>query len=398
MLALPALDLGAVSVVAAFMLSVTVAAVGGGLWGGLDRGGARVAARSHPRGARPRAAVRRAARRRRRHRVLRDRAWSSGSSSGNAADERARATQREREARLLAQLSVAAVLGGGARARDGRPRRAAARAARAVVVHGRRGARRRSRSTPRPPAPGRRRRRARSVTVPIAVGRLDRSARSRSTRPAARSPALAPGAAAPRGGGAPGRRGAGPRAARRAGAPRAGRRRDEPAARVDVQLGDPRPADARSRRSRRASRASSTGRTAYSEAQRHELLHDDPGGDRPAQPAGRQHPRPREDPCGSAAPAARRASRSTRSSRRSSAGCVRGSRPPTSASTSRCRRTLPEIPVDAVQIDQVLTNLLENALRHSPSPGAVHVGLSVIPRGVRVRVTDQGPGVAPRRP
>ena len=55
----------------------------------------------------------------------------------------------------------------------------------------------------------------------------------------------------------------------------------------------------------------------------------------------------------------------------------------------------PEIPADAVQIDQVLTNLLENALRHSPSPGAVHVGLSVIPRGVRVRVTDQGPGVAP---
>jgi two-component system sensor histidine kinase KdpD len=55
----------------------------------------------------------------------------------------------------------------------------------------------------------------------------------------------------------------------------------------------------------------------------------------------------------------------------------------------------PDIPADAVQIDQVLTNLLENAVRHSPRPGVVHVGLSVIPRGVRIRVIDQGPGIAP---
>jgi two-component system sensor histidine kinase KdpD len=55
----------------------------------------------------------------------------------------------------------------------------------------------------------------------------------------------------------------------------------------------------------------------------------------------------------------------------------------------------PDIPADAVQIDQVLTNLLENAVRHSPHPGVVHVGLSVIPRGVRIRVIDQGPGIAP---
>jgi K+-sensing histidine kinase KdpD len=55
---------------------------------------------------------------------------------------------------------------------------------------------------------------------------------------------------------------------------------------------------------------------------------------------------------------------------------------------------LPEIDVDVdpVQIDQVLTNLVENAVRHAPSP--VHVVISVVPqaRMVEWRVSDDGPG------
>jgi two-component system sensor histidine kinase KdpD len=54
---------------------------------------------------------------------------------------------------------------------------------------------------------------------------------------------------------------------------------------------------------------------------------------------------------------------------------------------------VPEIPADPMQVDQVLTNLLENALRHSPPGGVVRLHLSVIPRGMRIRITDQGPGV-----
>jgi two-component system, OmpR family, sensor histidine kinase KdpD len=57
--------------------------------------------------------------------------------------------------------------------------------------------------------------------------------------------------------------------------------------------------------------------------------------------------------------------------------------------------TLPEAAVDPVQVDQVLTNLVENAVRHSPANGTVRVHLTQAGRGVRARVTDEGPGIAP---
>lgn len=57
--------------------------------------------------------------------------------------------------------------------------------------------------------------------------------------------------------------------------------------------------------------------------------------------------------------------------------------------------TLPEAEVDPVQIDQVFSNLLENALRHSPPGGTIRVHLSQAGRAVRARVADQGPGIAP---
>jgi two-component system sensor histidine kinase KdpD len=57
--------------------------------------------------------------------------------------------------------------------------------------------------------------------------------------------------------------------------------------------------------------------------------------------------------------------------------------------------TLPEAAVDPVQIDQVLSNLVENAVRHSPSGGTVRVHLTQAGTAVRARVSDEGPGIPP---
>ena len=61
----------------------------------------------------------------------------------------------------------------------------------------------------------------------------------------------------------------------------------------------------------------------------------------------------------------------------------------------RFAATLPEAAVDPVQIDQVLSNLVENAVRHSPPDGTIRVHLTQAGRAVRVRVSDEGPGIAP---
>ena len=57
--------------------------------------------------------------------------------------------------------------------------------------------------------------------------------------------------------------------------------------------------------------------------------------------------------------------------------------------------TLPLVDIDYVQVDQVLTNLLENAARHAP-PGST-ISVSAAPAGgeVHVSVSDEGPGVDP---
>ena len=58
-------------------------------------------------------------------------------------------------------------------------------------------------------------------------------------------------------------------------------------------------------------------------------------------------------------------------------------------------RDAPDVPVDPVLIDQVLSNLLENAVRYSPPHGEVTISVSPWRSGVQVRVADQGPGIAP---
>jgi two-component system, OmpR family, sensor histidine kinase KdpD len=54
---------------------------------------------------------------------------------------------------------------------------------------------------------------------------------------------------------------------------------------------------------------------------------------------------------------------------------------------------LPEVPADPVQLDQVLTNLLENAAVHSPKGGTIRLHVSPTTGTVRIRISDEGPGI-----
>jgi two-component system sensor histidine kinase KdpD len=58
---------------------------------------------------------------------------------------------------------------------------------------------------------------------------------------------------------------------------------------------------------------------------------------------------------------------------------------------------LPLLDIDYVQVDQVFTNLLENAARHSPPGSTVRVAAVACPDGSRVEVTiaDEGTGIDP---
>jgi two-component system sensor histidine kinase KdpD len=51
------------------------------------------------------------------------------------------------------------------------------------------------------------------------------------------------------------------------------------------------------------------------------------------------------------------------------------------------------IEVDAVQVERVLVNLLENALRYSPSGADVVIRVASVGEEVVVRVVDEGPGI-----
>jgi two-component system, OmpR family, sensor histidine kinase KdpD len=64
--------------------------------------------------------------------------------------------------------------------------------------------------------------------------------------------------------------------------------------------------------------------------------------------------------------------------------------------TVAMRADLPPVAIDPVFIDQVLTNLLENAVRHAPPGSAVRVHAAVVhPEWVRLTVEDGGPGIPP---
>lgn len=54
---------------------------------------------------------------------------------------------------------------------------------------------------------------------------------------------------------------------------------------------------------------------------------------------------------------------------------------------------LPELRADRHRLDQVLANLLANALRHTPEGGTVHVGASSAGSPVHITVSDDGEGI-----
>jgi len=68
-------------------------------------------------------------------------------------------------------------------------------------------------------------------------------------------------------------------------------------------------------------------------------------------------------------------------------------------SIADCRLPVTHTPLvvqgDAGRLDQVLSNLVANALRHTPAGGAITLATAVQDRHVRITVTDTGEGIAP---
>ena len=54
---------------------------------------------------------------------------------------------------------------------------------------------------------------------------------------------------------------------------------------------------------------------------------------------------------------------------------------------------LPTVSADLGMIERVLTNLLDNAIRHTPAGGAIDVDLAFRDGKVQVTVSDTGPGI-----
>ena len=61
----------------------------------------------------------------------------------------------------------------------------------------------------------------------------------------------------------------------------------------------------------------------------------------------------------------------------------------------RLAQALPLVDVDPFRINEVLANLLSNALRHTPSGGSVTVSVDADDRGVAFIVADSGSGISP---
>jgi two-component system sensor histidine kinase KdpD len=56
---------------------------------------------------------------------------------------------------------------------------------------------------------------------------------------------------------------------------------------------------------------------------------------------------------------------------------------------------LPMVPMDAILMEQVFINLLENAARHAPSKSAIEIAAEQKDAQVSVSIADRGPGLAP---
>jgi signal transduction histidine kinase len=54
---------------------------------------------------------------------------------------------------------------------------------------------------------------------------------------------------------------------------------------------------------------------------------------------------------------------------------------------------LPEVAADHDMLVRVVTNLLENAIKHTPTGGSIILSATTEEDGVRISVTDNGPGI-----
>ncbi|OGO28559.1 MAG: hypothetical protein A2136_06685 [Chloroflexi bacterium RBG_16_54_11] len=54
---------------------------------------------------------------------------------------------------------------------------------------------------------------------------------------------------------------------------------------------------------------------------------------------------------------------------------------------------IPPLSLDPVRLEQMLTNLLTNALRYTPTGGEVRIEIAALPKVVRLTVHDSGPGI-----
>jgi two-component system sensor histidine kinase KdpD len=63
--------------------------------------------------------------------------------------------------------------------------------------------------------------------------------------------------------------------------------------------------------------------------------------------------------------------------------------------TTRIPDDLPLVPLDGVLVEQVLLNLLDNALRHTPPGTPIEISASLDANHVAVEVADRGPGLPP---
>ncbi len=63
--------------------------------------------------------------------------------------------------------------------------------------------------------------------------------------------------------------------------------------------------------------------------------------------------------------------------------------------TTHVPADLPLVPLDSVLIEQVLVNLLENAIKYTPAGSPIDISVSITVSQVLVQVADRGPGIPP---
>ncbi|HEX7587122.1 MAG TPA: ATP-binding protein, partial [Anaerolineae bacterium] len=61
--------------------------------------------------------------------------------------------------------------------------------------------------------------------------------------------------------------------------------------------------------------------------------------------------------------------------------------------TTHIAADLPLVPLGSILIEQVLVNLLENAVKYTPAGSPIEISANIIDRSIVVRVADRGPGI-----